>query len=146
QKTLIQAVHFLKRIEMNLNFSFAATLVNRDLRTQGLFESVNCSLNVRILGFGRNSVFLYTTIPGVTRHYHLGLPNGVVSLDNFSGGVEYGIQVRKRQECFGMTGRESIFPQPLLNFRREAQKPQHIRDRRPILSDAPRNVFLGEAE
>src|SRR4051812_18655358 len=47
KKALVHTILFLKRKEMNLDFSLTAALVNRNFRTQDLLESVNCSLNVR---------------------------------------------------------------------------------------------------
>ena len=77
---------------MDFDLSLASVFLNGHLGTERLLQGVNCRLDVRI----DNS----RTVPrvilgpvGIPRNEHLRLSNGIISLDDPSGGVEYRIEV-----------------------------------------------------
>ncbi len=78
---------------MDFNLSLPIAFLNSHLGSQRLFQRVDRSFDVRI----DNSAASFRTIrsaAGIACDEHLRLADGVISLNDLSGGVEYRIEVR----------------------------------------------------
>ena len=75
---------------MNFNFSFAFVFLNGHLGSERLFQRMNCRFDVRI----DVRIARIRGRFGISGNQRFRLPDGVIPVDDLSGGVEYRIEVR----------------------------------------------------
>ena len=78
---------------MDFDFSFAFVFLNGHLSSERLFQRMNRCFDVRV-DIRRRIARIIRCRFGITGNQRFRLPDGVIPVDDLSGGVEYRIEVR----------------------------------------------------
>src|SRR5262245_60246835 len=89
QQTLVYAIHFFQRIKVDFDFPLPSVFLDGHFSPERLFQGMDRSFDVRIerrRWFG--ALYPFGHALRMARYEDFGLSDGIVSLNDFSSGVD----------------------------------------------------------